>query len=371
MGRILVKGLKNLLLISIPAGIASLLLVELALRFVIPASNPPDSYFDTDDNVLRFDVSGPNQGYTTVGALAQHRTRWQINNTGWNSAVDYAMGPRDNPLIAIIGDSMIQGLNVDVEESIAHRLRQDLDGRYDVYSIAKGGGALSQFLHLSRYAGRNFEPNVLVFSVENRNFDQSLCDVSHPVGMMCLHDDGTDIRESAFLPYEPSPVRRWARKSAIIRYIVFNLDLSPTARPDDRTALDQQTGAAGGGHDLLLMERVERSTDYILGKIAQENPDKMVVFMADQPRRRIYQDKLPPDDGFESWTQSLLERKAQEYGFAYLDLTRAFARSYQEDGIKLESPDGFHWNGHGHSVAAQALLETLTGIESVRRSREY
>ena len=93
---------------------------------------------------------------------------------GWNSEIDYDLGKRDKPLVAIIGDSTTQALDVDVEDSVASRLRKLADGRYDVYSFAKGGGALSQFLHLSRYINENFDPDIWVFNVEANNFDQSL-----------------------------------------------------------------------------------------------------------------------------------------------------------------------------------------------------
>ena len=281
---------------------------------------------------------------------------------GWNSEIDYVPGKRDKPLIAIIGDSTTQALDVDVEDSIASRLRQLVDGRYDVYSFAKGGGALSQYLHVSRYVNENFDPDILVFNVEANNFYQSLCNIMNPVGMMCLRDDSPEIREANIIPYVPSRNRRWARNSSLIRYVVLNIGLSSLTRRPDAPTLSPTPDRES---DVQLRERVERSTDYLLARIALENPDKTVVFMMDV-RKRLYNGNLAQQDDFRSRTRDLLIQKSDEYRFSFIDLTDPFLTAYQEDGQKFESLDGFHWNKRGHSVAAEALFESLQEIGAIQ-----
>lgn len=367
MSKRILKGLKYLFLLTVPAGVIGLTVVELAFRFVIPASTPPHSYFDTKTKILRFDVAGPRTGSTTIGSLAQQRSRWRVNNMGWNSQVDYTTGERGKPLIAIIGDSFVQALDVDVQDSIASRLGEALNGQYDVYSFAKGGAALSQYLHFSRYVNKNFHPDILVFNVVGNDFDESLCDVSYPVGMMCLNDRKPEIQESEINPYVPSRLQRWARKSSLIRYVVFNLKISPAFRRADVLVQAQQQSAADDeAAEKLRRERIERSTDYILGKLAKENPDRTVVFMLDGPRQQIYAGELEQRDDFELWSNGLLRRKAEKYGFPFLDLTGPFSESFRRDGVKFESEFDYHWNAHGHDVAANALMETFQDVGVVR-----
>ena len=360
------KGLKYLFFLSVPAAITALVMVELALRFIIPASTPPHTYFDTESNVLRLDVAGPRTGLTTIGNLAQQRSRWRVNNMGWNSEVDYATGERDKPLIAIIGDSFVQALDVTVQDSIASRLREAIGGRYDVYSFGKGGAALSQYLHLSRYVTRTFSPEVLVFNVVGNDFDESLCDTSYPVGMMCLRDRTAEIQEAEIIPYVPSRLQRLARKSSLIRYVVFNLKISPAFRGTGVVVHARQQGAAfDQSAEELRRERVERSTDYVLRKLAEENPDRTVLFIIDGPRQQIYAGDQAGRDEFALWASDLLKRKSQDFGFAFLDLAGPFSKAFQEDGQRFESKFDYHWNAHGHAVAAQSLQKTLQEIGAV------
>lgn len=367
MGRQILRWFKYLLVISIPGGIAALLAVELVFRFAIPASNPPHSFFDEDNRVLKLDAAGPRTGSISVGAFARQRSKWRVNNMGWNSEIDYVADGRSRPLIAIIGDSFVQALDVDVQDNLASQLRRRVNGRYDVYSFAKGGAALSQYLHLSRYVNRNFDPEILVFNVVANDFDQSLCDVSRPVGMMCLRDAEGELQESNIVPYVPSRVQRWARRSSLIRYVVFNLKISPAFRRPGGLAQTQPGAAPDETAEQLRRDRIERSTSYILGKIAGENPGKRVIFMIDGPRRLIYQGNLDQRDDFELWTNGLLERKAKEQGFSFIDLMDHFSAAFKEDGVMFESKDDYHWNDHGHAVAADALLETLIDSGAIRR----
>lgn len=364
MGIVTLRLVKSFFIISLPTCIVSLLLLEGALRIVIPASNPPYSYFDSTHQLLKFDVSQSRDGYKSVGNFAQERTRWHVNNQGWNSVVDYEHHGEDSKIIAVIGDSMIQALDVDVEDGLPNKLRLKLPREYYVYSFAKGGGALSQFLHISRYVNAKYNPKIVIFNVEHRNFDQSLCDINSPVGMMCLRDDGDEIEESTIIPYVPSNLSRWARKSALIRYITFNLDFAVRTQGDDGSHV---LGLGGSDESLdrypdhELRKRVERSTNYILNNIAQENHDKTVVFMIDGLKRRdIYEGAVSSHDDFESWTHDLLKRLCREYDFAFLDLTQSFSESYRRTGLRFESFDNFHWNKHGHEVVANALLNKLS-----------
>jgi len=204
--------------------------------------------------------------------------------------------------------------------------------------------------------------------VVGNDFAESLCDISYPVGMMCLRDRKTEIQESDIIPYVPSRPQRLARKSSLIRYVVFNLKISPTFRRADVVVQAQQQSAADDeAAEKLRRERIARSTDYILSKLAEENPDRTVVFMLDGPRQQIYAGKLDQRDDFELWSNGLLRRKAEKYGLVFLDLTGPFSESFRRDGVKFESKFDYHWNAHGHAVAAKALMETIQDIGAVRQ----
>ncbi|HMC83304.1 MAG TPA: hypothetical protein VKL61_08745, partial [Candidatus Polarisedimenticolia bacterium] len=179
-GRRFPSLLKNLFLLTLPGLIFTLLLLELFFRFVVPACEMPSVYFDPTDRILRYDTRGRKEGIATLGKWGEGRARWRINNYGWNSEIDYAPaeGPH-RPLLALIGDSYIDALQVDVADNIAAQTRRALGGGYQIYSFGIGGAPLSQYLLMSRYVRRHFNPSVMVFNVVHNDFDESLVELEN------------------------------------------------------------------------------------------------------------------------------------------------------------------------------------------------
>ena len=105
-------------------------LAEVWLRTVTPASETPLSYQDTSSMIIRFDPTGPREGLYTVGRMARRGGQWRVNNAGWISAVDYApAAERERPLIALFGDSYIEGFLTDVDQHIDAYLPELLESR--------------------------------------------------------------------------------------------------------------------------------------------------------------------------------------------------------------------------------------------------
>lgn len=355
--------LKNLFLLTIPALLFTFLLLELVFRFVIPAAAPPHVYFDPKEQILRFDVNGPRSGTYTAGNLAQVRGRWRINNFGWNSEIDYNRGRSEKTRVAIIGDSYIESLHPNVEETMPGQLRQQIGDTVDVYSFGISSAPMSQYLHMSRYVTRNFDPDILVFNIVGNDFEQNLCEVGWLLGMMCLNDTGDQITESEIIPYSPSFTRRWARRSSLIRYMVLNLKLGTGAFEAVAGSRKLNVAPVGSMPAPLDRSRVANSIDYILRTIAEENPERAVVFIMDGPRRVLYGEESPELDETAPWKNRMLRDVTSKYGFRFIDLTEEFSRKYEQDGEKFNSEQDYHWNVNGHTVVAAALLETLQDID--------
>ena len=358
----LIRLAKYFFFLSLPAIVVVFLGTEMVFRFAIPAADPPHAYFDPEYRIFRFDVDGPRTGVNTVGNLAQLQAKWRVNNMGWISDIDYDMDGRDKPLVAIIGDSFIVALQVDVKDSLPSRLRRTIGDEYDVYSFGTSGAPLSQYLHMSRYVNRVFDPDVLVFNVVHNDFDQSLCNFWRPLGMLCLREDEAGIRESEVVPYTPSRIRRLARNSSLVRYLFLNLNLAgriprSVEPPEKRIKAD-----ASGDSQPDLEVRLEKAVDYILSKIAEENAGKTVIFMIDGPRRYIYGGEIDQRIEYELRMNQLLERQAREHGFPFFGLTEYFADDFESNQQKFESEIDYHWNELGHEVAARALAQTLKYI---------
>jgi hypothetical protein len=219
---------KNLIIVSIPSLIVLFLLLEIFFRVGIPATSWPHACFDQEERIFKFCANG-GEGTYTIGKLANQRGRWRVNNHGWNSSVDYDR-EKTRKRIAVIGDSYIEAFQVDCDEAYPSLLREEIGDRYDVFSFGMSGSPLSQYLHMSRYACRNFDPDVLIFNVRYNDFLESIFELNRgdTVMMMLSITDNSIVETTPRPDYsfsEFSWKKRLLRKSAVVRYLVFNLKI--------------------------------------------------------------------------------------------------------------------------------------------------
>jgi len=355
----IVRNFKHLAFVTLPSLFVFAVLCELFFRFVIPACEIPYTYFDPDDQILRFDTHAPREGIVTTGKFAQQRSRWRINNYGWNSAIDYVPFPqRTKPLIAIIGDSYIEGFHVNVEDHLSAVLGELVKDDYDVYSFGLSGMPLSQYLQVSRYVNRHFRPEVLVFNMIHNDFDESVRDLmDFPYFLQLTYKNG-EFFEAPPDPYRPSAKRRILRKSALVRYMWLNLQMQFTLRQIlDKPSKDNFNANIDVKKATDNSEIIEGATFFLIKKIREENPDKKLIFMIDGPRNDIYSGITYNSNVL--WIHNLLREACAQNNSYFIDLTQAFSEKFNQEGLKFNSDHDFHWNEVGHRVAAHALYKSL------------
>ena len=137
-------------------------LLEFVFRYVLVASTFPSSQQSAEDLIFRFDSSGSTFGVRSHGPLATNRIRWRVNNAGWNCPHDYVPRTSTRPRIALLGDSYIEALYVDMGDHIESHLEHLFDGGVDVYAFGRSNWYLAQYVALSRYIEERFSPDVYV-----------------------------------------------------------------------------------------------------------------------------------------------------------------------------------------------------------------
>jgi len=356
--------IRNILVLTIPSCVVAILFLELTATFFVPAAQFPSYYYDPADHILRFSTTDLRDGIFTMGTMAQQRARWHINNMGWNSAIDFEEIKR-KPRIAIIGDSYVEALQVNVETSLAGRLRELVSPQMEVYAFGISGAALSQYLQMARYARKHFDPDILVINVVHNDFDESLCSIKRQSGMLCLADEGQEVREAAIEPYQPNQVFRTARWSSVVRYAVTNLKIISRVqglfsgrrnKPTYNANIDVEQVNARKAH-------IQKATEYVLGALQRENGEKPVIFMMDAPRRDIYAGTLEDSDVF--WLNRLLKTTCETVGFHFIDLTHEFSREFAANRVHFESEFDWHWNETGHFAAAHELHRALVALRLI------
>lgn len=371
--------LKNILLVTIPTLIILILLLELILSFFMPLPSRPDTIYDQSTDILKFS-SESGSGTYTKGKFFQIRADWHINNAGWNSLVDYEP-ETDKERIAIIGDSYVEALQVDVDKKYAHLMRNMLGPDTEVYSFGKSLYALPQYLHVSRHVAETYHPSTLIINVVHNDFEESLDgggnDLRHQALMQLIVNEDSTITERPpyYHPYlqqrlNPGWFRSLMLKSRLQRYIRYPdfLGIQPfrmaqayfnqsNSKSEQNTP--QYEANVNVEEVLEMREQIELAVDYTIGKIREENPNKRIIFVMDGPREGIYAGNDVSESGA-YWLNNLMHEAAQKHNVEFINLAPLMQADYRENQTKFNSEVDWHWNEYGHQLVAETLYNYLT-----------
>ena len=357
------KGLRNIFLVSLPTLVVLLLIFELFFRFVIPASDPPGSYFYDDEKMYSF-RNNREKGYNTIRRFAEIKAKWRINNMNWNYPIDY-YPVKDKKLISVIGDSYIQAFEVDVDKKYPFLLRNKLYPEYEVFAFGKSGAPLSQYLHVSRYVNKHLDPDILIFNLVHNDFDESIYELhpSYHYFLQLSYNEDEDI----FTETIPSPnysfaqFNFWKRtlyKSALYRYLYRNLNVSNIRQQFIASSRNDQFEANIDPAKLKEKKNlIKKATNYLVEKIMEENIDKRIIFIFDAPRHAVYSNTLEESNVL--WLHDMMKELCQKYNAEFIDLTEPMKEDFVEKGKKFNSELDGHWNEYGHEFVAKVLYEYL------------
>ena len=177
------------------------LLVEGAFRLLPVAYLPRIQPVSETSPVVRFE---PNVEYRysrdwNFSVVTHKRT----NNFGFIHSADYRPEER-SPLLAVIGDSLVEANQVEPGQNFAERLNAALGGRGRVYSLGISGAPLSQYLVYAEFARDAFRPSAMAFVVAPNDFEESLLKYKTEPRFHYFAEDGSLKR----LDYELRPPSR-------------------------------------------------------------------------------------------------------------------------------------------------------------------
>src|ERR1019366_402521 len=93
---------------------------------------------------------------------------YRINGQGLRADRNYSLSkPPGTCRVAVFGDSFFFGIELDLPESIAGQLERRLEEsgvRAEVLNFAVGGFGTAEMLQTFEGFGRQFEPDVVIFS---------------------------------------------------------------------------------------------------------------------------------------------------------------------------------------------------------------
>jgi hypothetical protein len=284
-----------------------------------------------------------------------------VNNAGWVNDQDYKHEDT-RPLLAVIGDSYVEAAMVSYPETMYGRIAETFEGKLKVYSFGTSGASLSQYLILAQHAVREYGAKAVIINVVGNDFDES--HIAYLTGPgWWVYVPGTDGQlRLRLVEYRPGLVRSLAYKSALARYVFFNLQLANTLRGlknllfgspaidaplyAGNTAADFDTGRMNAS--LAVIDAAFRDLPDIIGL-----PPNRILFTLDGFR---YPEAMPNDDNYFGMMRQAFIAKARSLHYEVIDLDRWFFSDYAKRHERFQYPTDGHWNSIGHEVVARSIL---------------
>ena len=343
----------------------SLLFCELVLfRFVFLPSDVPANAFV--DGLVRY---APNQAgvWRVRNEIA---APYAINGQGWNSGTgDYVMAR--NPgvgRVAVVGDSMVEALQVAHDKSMGERLAAELSGTdkpVEVYRFAVSGAPLSQYLNMIEHEVVRYRPDWIVVLLIHNDFDESYRFVGGRYTSSFLKlrfEDGGVIREVPAVPWQPN-ASDWVRRTAIVRYMYYRWRVQVDAIRNWFLQSEQTGERYEANIDLQAvlgqMPSIAAATDHVFARLAAlgNGGSTRLLIAIDGVRDAIYTGS----------TSTALELNrlsavlARKHGLPFVDLHSAFEEDWSANHRRFEHMFDNHWNEYGHAVAARAVGQAIKG----------
>lgn len=355
----------SLVVASLALSVAAL---ELVLRFLPVAWAPPVRTPTAAAPVLRY---AANSAFTwSLGWNFYKVVHGRTNAQGFVADYEYDSGA-SSPLVAVVGDSYIEAMQVPFARSLTGLLQKQLGARGRAYAFAISGAAASQYIAYARYACQTFRPQRLVISVVGNDFDESIYAHRQRDGLFNLHPEPDGFGWSLTPLPPPRLTERIARNSALALYLARNVGVSrivawfqlPRAKAQGAGYVGNTDASAPPPRVAEGYRVIDWFVDALKTKTCVEPAETVVV--VDAPRPEIYVDAtvdaaLPAvaSSYFGLMRARLIER-ARAGGFRVVDLAPPFRAAFERDHRRFENPTDAHWNEAGHALVADLVRDAM------------
>ncbi len=360
----------NFIRLTLPAMVILVSALEILARVALPVSDCPTVTF----HPFFGNHFTPNQQGTYIkGIDSEIKAAYSINSEGWNSPVEYAHSkPGGIFRIAVIGDSFVEALQVDIDKSYPYLMEKQLNRssrnfakkarpvRFQVYTFGHSGANLVQYLNVLRRISVTFKPDLIIVNITHNDFKESLYERGR-IDYWSARQIADSFKEVPPTPTRGLRLRRSARNSALVRYLVINLSIQERIRylynASGLRARGYAANISGSDVDLFgdglllrdLLVYVFRNMKYIA-----EHADSAVLLIMDGNRQAIYRGESP----YHSTPFRLnaaATNVAREIDIPIIDLTETFERNWADRRHPFDWKCDGHWNHHGHGVVANAV----------------
>jgi len=352
-------------IVSILLGVAMFLFAaEVVLRFLPVTSALHSLPVNAQNPLLLFK---PNRNFVySQGWKFDDVVHGRVNRQGWVNDQDYV---RDDPLplLAIVGDSLIQASMVPSAETVQGRLASALAGKSRVYSFGTAAAPPSHYLPLARHAVREYGARAVVINIAGNDFDQSHARYRDRPGFWFYVPDQAGELRLMQPEYTPRFTTSILRESALVRYLMLNLNIDRVYESARTRVRGWITGKAPpgakarqiNGTSVSLDERRMKASLAVIDAFFRDLPTvvglppERVLFTMDGYR---YPEAAAAGKGsYFDVMQTTFRAAAESRGYEFIDLDDAFFRRHAQTAERFEFPKDSHWTALGHGVVADAV----------------
>ncbi|WP_455221751.1 hypothetical protein [Kaarinaea lacus] len=351
--------------ISILFGILlSIVILEVIFRILPVRDSLLPLPVNSSNPVIRF--TGNRDVIWSQGPTFSIVTRKHVNNYGFISDRDY-FASENTPLLAIIGDSYVEAAQVENRNSMHGILSQEAGNDVRVYSFGASGSPLSTYLAYANYARNEFNANAFVFIVVGNDFDESLIKYKSAPGFHYFSDsaDGLKLIRK---DYQPTLLKRLSRRSALIRYLAFNVNLSWRSietmfRNDTGDADKMFVGNTRADADEVRISDSKRAVDRFLEELPVQSgvAKEKILFVIDGMRPHLYNPSALQGarGSYFDLMRNYFITRARNMGYEVVDMQSIFIDKHQAEGKQFEFLSDGHWNEAGHALVAETIKDSM------------
>ncbi|MBS0423272.1 MAG: SGNH/GDSL hydrolase family protein [Proteobacteria bacterium] len=316
----------------------------------------------------------PNRIVTTsLGWDFFNSRKVQINNVGFRNDQNYT-SESSLPLIAVIGDSYVEAVQVDYKDTLYGQLAQKLGENMRVYSFGFSGAPLSQYLAWAQYATQTFKADYLTFVIISNDFDESLNRLSPRKGYL-LYEQCEEERIYCLKrqDYQTSPYKSIIEVSALARYLIFNLQvgeikskLTAWLNNEKETFIGNVKAEADSEH----LREAKIAVDLFFTDLPKYTnlPTHKINFAIDG---RFYDDDdIPFEKSYFGEMRRYFMEHASARNYNIIDMKPIFRNHFKKHGKRFDSIRDAHWNELGHTLVANALYELYCDLVSTGEKLE-
>jgi hypothetical protein len=343
--------------VALLVGVAgTLLLLEAVLR-VLPVLS--GTYAADPRPTWPVHTMIPNTRYTySTGWNLQNIHRGRINNYGYASPLDYAPGRGG---IAVFGDSYVEALMNDYQDTLQGSLHEYLKTPRKVISFGISGAEMPDYLGTAAVVRDRFAPEWAVVVITLGDFTRGFS--ATPGYFEWAPERSPPIRLRPQI--HRSARAKWFRTVALIRYLRGNLSM----RPSELIRLRRGSDAAAGTTK-CKPEVLSKQDESLIEAYARELPAAAglapghVILVFDSDRKAIYagqsaaQRQGCPQRA--TLANDRLKEAAARNGLRVIDSDPIFRRHFSAGlGPVDRSPIDAHWNPAAHRLMAQEVARII------------